>query len=242
MRSSRLSILLVVLCVACKPSPTKKAPAASATPQGPTVRATVIAIRTTMQPGDKTSTHEVLVANDRARSMDEIDAWRLFDLKANRVTFVDDIAKTYRSVDVPSLAKARRETLAKPLPSEIPHATFTVTENRKPLQGVEAKQSLVKAGGYTRELWIGQHPAIPRGLYAAMRAAQQPSSTIEPMTRAVEEALLGVDGFPLAEHAELPFGNAKMTVDREVVSVGTRDVPSALLEVPGGYKQLTNQP
>jgi hypothetical protein len=222
--------------VACKPSP-KKAAAPAASPAGPTVRATVVTIKTTTRPGDKTSTHELLLANGRARSLDEIDVWRLFDTKANRVTFVDDIARTYRTASVPELAKARRAALAAPLPAEVPRAQFTVTEAKKALQGVEAKQSVVKAGNYTRELWIGAHPAIPRGLYAAMLAARPPSSNIQPMARAVDEALLAVEGFPLAEHSELPIGNAKMTVDREVVSIGSRDVPAALFEVPRGYKK-----
>lgn len=222
--------------MACKPSP-KKAPAPAASPAGPTVRATVVTIKTTVQPGDKTSTHELLLANGRARSLDELDAWRLFDTKANRVTFVDDIARTYRTAAVPELAKARHAALAAPLPPEVPRAQFSVTGATKALQGVEAQQSLIKAGNYTRELWIGSHPAIPRGLYAAMLAARSPSSNIQPMARAVDEALLAIEGFPLAEHSELPLGNAKMTVDREVVSIGSRDVPAALLEVPRGYKE-----
>lgn len=237
MRSSRAIYLLLVLCVACKPAP-KKAAAPAATPAGPTVRATVITIRTTTQPGDKTATHELLVANGRARSTDEIDEWRLFDLQANRVTFVDDIAQTYRMAEVPALAKTRRAALAAPLPAEVPRAQFTVTGMKKSLQGVQATQSLVKAGNYTRELWIGAHPAIPRGLYAAMMAARQPSSNIEPMARAVDEALLAVEGFPLADHSELPLGKGTMTVDREVVSIGAREVPAAMFEVPRGYKKM----
>ncbi|HEV7922014.1 MAG TPA: DUF4412 domain-containing protein [Thermoanaerobaculia bacterium] len=237
MNSRSAILLLLVLCIACKPAP-KKAAAPAATPSGPTVRATVVTIRMTTQPGDKTSTHELLIGNGLVRSMDEIDVWRLFDTKANRVTFVDDIAQTYSTAEVPALAKARRAALAAPLPAEVPRAQFTVTGTKKALQGVQATQSLVKAGTYTRELWIGSHPAIPRGLYAAMMAARQPSSNIEPMARSVDEALLAVEGFPLAEHSELPLGNTKMTVDREVVAIGARDVPATMFEVPKGYRKM----
>ncbi len=239
MSRRRAIVLLLLACIACKPAP-KKGEAPAAAPGGPTVRATVVTIKTTTQPGDKTSTHELLIGNGRARSMDEIDVWRLFDMKANRVMFVDTIAQTYREAGVPALAKARHAALAAPLPAQVPRAQFTVTGTKKALQGVQATQSTVKAGNYTRELWIGAHPAIPRGLYAAMTAAREPSSGLEPMTRAVEEALLAVEGFPLADHTELPLGNAKMTVDREVVSIGSRDVPASLFEVPKGYKRLSS--
>ena len=61
------------------------------------MRATVVTIRTTLQPANKNFTHSLMIANNLARSGDEVDAWRLFDLKKKQVTFVDDIAKTYRA-------------------------------------------------------------------------------------------------------------------------------------------------
>ena len=53
------------------------------------------------------------------------------------------------------------------------------------------------------------------------------------MTR-VDEALMNVSGFPLADHAELPFGNKKMIVDAQVVKIEQRDVPQVMAERAAG--------
>jgi len=42
---------------------------------------TVVTIQTTIQPANKTYTHTLVIANDRARSSDEVDEWRLFDFR-----------------------------------------------------------------------------------------------------------------------------------------------------------------
>ena len=53
----------------------------------------VLTIETTIQPSNKKIAHSLTIANDRARSGDELDRWRLFDLKANTVTYVDNIRR-----------------------------------------------------------------------------------------------------------------------------------------------------
>ena len=237
MSSRRFALLLLLLCIACKPV-VKKPPARQAAAV-PRVRATVVTIETTMQPSKKTFTHELVIANGRARTTGDVDVWRLFDLSHDSVTFVDDIAKTYRTEPVGSLVATRKAALDKPLPAEIPRAEFVSTGARKTLQGVEAAQSVIKVGGYTRELWIGSHPAIPPQLFAAMQASTAPSTPIAGMTRIADEALASLRGFPLADHSELPVGNAKLIVDRTVTKIEQRDVPAALLEIPRGFKDLT---
>ena len=210
-------------------------PPAQQAENAPRVHATVVTIQTTMQPSKKTYTHELVIAGGRARTTGDVDVWRLFDLKQDSVTFVDDIAKTYRTEPVRTLAATRKAALAAPLPAEIPRAQFTSTGAKKTLQGVEASQSVIKVGGYTRELWIGSHPAIPPGLFAAMQASTTPSSPIAGMTRTADEALAAVRGFPLADHSELPMGNSRIVVDRNVLRIEQRDVPAAMLEIPRGY-------
>jgi len=200
------------------------------------MRATVVTIRTVIQPGNKTVDHTIVIANGRARSGDELDRWRLFDLDHDRVTFVDDISRTFRTESFDSLAGSRRAKLNAPLPELIPRAQFVVTHATKPILGVTTTQSFVRLGGYVRELWIGQHPSIPPHLFAMMAASRPPSSPIDPAMKAVDAALMEVKGFPLAEHAELTYGNKKMVVDKSVVSVEQRDVPVGWLSVGKGYQ------
>ncbi|HEV2722760.1 MAG TPA: hypothetical protein VG323_22235 [Thermoanaerobaculia bacterium] len=227
---------LLIAFVACKPAPPPPKKPAAAVPQ---TRATVVTIETTIQPGNKTTSHTLVIANGRARSSDELDSWRLFDVTNDRVTFVNDVARTFRTEPRAQLEKELRDALAGPLPDGLPRAQIAATKATKTLQGVVAAQSVVKLGGYTRELWIGKHPLIPPRLYAMMIASAPPSSPYVPVMKSVDEALMKVDGFPLAEHSELTYGNKKMTVDRQVTSIVLRDVPVGFLNVRGDYKDVS---
>jgi hypothetical protein len=219
----------------CKP-PAKPHPSA---PSGPQAKATVLTITTVMQPGPRTYTHTLVIAGNRARSGDELDHWRLFDLGKGEVTFVDDIARTYRRQSLESLVAERHDADAEPLPDTLPRAQFNVTDNSRTLQGVPAKQSVVKLGGYQRQLWIGSHPLIPQGLFAMMEASRPIAATAAGVGRAMDDALLDVHGFPLAEHAELPYGNQKLVLDRSVTKIEQRNVAASWLNVRPDYKDVT---
>jgi len=227
---------LFIALIACKPAAAPPKPAAAATPR---TRATVVTIETTIQPGNKTTSHTLVIGNGRARSGDELDSWRLYDLANDRVTFVNDVEKTFRTVSNAQLAKDRLGALDDPLPADLPRAEITATNAKKTLQGVAAAQSVVKLGGYTHELCIAPHPLIPPRLYAMMVASEPPSSPLVPVMKNVDEALMKVSGFPLAEHSELVYGKKKMTVDKQVVKIEQRDVPAALLNVRGDYKDVS---
>jgi len=203
------------------------------------MRAVVVTIRTTIQPGNKTLDHTVVIANGRARSTDELDKWRLFDFANDRVTFVDDINKTIRVVPMETLVRDHLAALRETLPDNVPRAQLETTKQTKSIQGVTASESVVKLGGYTHQLWIGVHPAIPQKLFAMMLASRAASSPFEPAMKTVDEELLKISGFPLAEHAELPYGNKRMTVDKSVVSIDQREVPMALLNVNPAYRNVT---
>jgi hypothetical protein len=232
----RQGLIALLFLISCKPA---AAPPAKPAPTAPQTRATVVTIETTIQPGNKTTSHTLVIANGRARSGDELDSWRLFDLTNDRVTFVNDIERTFRTVPRAQLERDRRGALDDPLPDALPRAQFAATNATKAIQGVPAKQSVVKLGGYTHELWIGQHPLIPAKLYALIVASEPPSSPLVPVMKNVDEALMKVSGFPLAEHSELTYGNKKMTVDKQVTKIEQRAVPAGLLNVRGDYKDVS---
>jgi hypothetical protein len=233
-RLSRLLLALAFLFACNKPP----APPAAPKKNESTVRATVVTIQTTIQPANKTYTHTIVIANNRARSSDEADQWRLFDFAQKQVTFIDDIAKTIRVQSFADAIAARRAPDAHPVPDGMPRAQFAVTNAQKTLQGVATKQSIIRLGAYQRELWIGSHPLIPRGLFAMLQATEAASSPLAGITRAADEALMEVQGFPLADHAELPYENKKLVVDNTVVKIEERDVPATLLTVSSKYSQV----
>jgi hypothetical protein len=237
----KLSAFLLALALLCSCS---KPPAATAIAKqnGPTIRAMVVTIQTTIQPANKTYSHEIVIANNLARSTDEADQWRLFDFAQKRVTYVDDIAHTVRVQSFADAIASRRAAVARPVPDGLPRAQFVVTNAQKTLQGVATKQSVIRLGAYQRELWIGSHPLIPRGLFAMLQASEPASSPLAGITRAADEALIEVQGFPLADHAELPYENKKMVVDHTVMKIEQRDVPATLLAVNGKYADVKPAP
>jgi hypothetical protein len=227
--------LLAAVCAACKPAPTAPRSAAAQ----PTVRATVVTIRTIEE--KKTHDHAIVILGDKARDTSEHDKWRLFDTKANTVTFVDDVAKTVRTEPIAEIVRMRRAAEAGLLPAHFPAARIERTNERRPMHGTTVRQSVVEAGAYRRELWIGEHPAIPGSLFAMMHASAPPSSPLAPMMRSVDEALMETSGFPLLDRTTVPFGKTNLTIERRVIGIGQRDVAESLLTVPRDYRDVTPQ-
>ena len=197
----------------------------------PTIPATVITIQTVLHPQNRMLKHSIFIANGRARSDDELDRWRLFDLENNSVTYVDDLAnpiartvtlrhdlaKTYYTVPggaPPPSGAATAEGRGAP--------QLQATGAKRVVMGVEATQILIRLGAYQRELWMGTPASIPPQLFGMMNA---------------EFATLR--GFPLADHSELPYGKSKLVVDRNVVKIEQRNVPLSLLNVRREYKDIT---
>lgn len=238
-RFTKTLLLSTAILVACKPT---APPPAAPKPAGPTVRATVVTIRTTTKPENRTQTRTIIIAGDRARDTGEHDVWRLYDTKANTVTFVDEIAGTVRTEALNTLIARRRPILAGALPPHYPRVKVTRPGTKRPMQGVTAELLVIESGGYKRELWIAEHPAIPSGLFAMITASDPPTQPLAPMMRAVDEALVGARGFPLADHAEVPVSKDTLIVDRVVIGIAQKDVPQALVEVPSGYREIRPSP
>lgn len=236
---SRPALLLsIAICVACKPAATPQ-PGASTKAAGPTVRATVVAIRTTQTPESRTLTHTLVIVGDRVRDTGEQDVWRLFDTRANTVTFVDDVARTFRTASLQTLITQRREITKKVLPPHYPRARLVRPGTKRPILGVTAELIVIESGAYKRELWLAEHPAIPRGLFAMMHASNPPTLPLAPMMRDVDEALIATRDFPLADRAEVPISKATLVIDRSVVSIAPKEVSQAFITIPKGYRDLT---
>lgn len=232
----RLCILVLAVCIACKPA--QQQSRKSATAAGPSVRATVITVRTTILPQNKIVNQAIVVVGDKARDTTERDAWRLYDVKQRTITFVDDIDKTTRTESFATLSKQRATNLAAAVASFHPRPVLKKGSS-KPIQGASARQWLITAGAYKRELWMAEHPSIPRGLFAMMQASENISSPLAPIMRDVDAALVAADEFPLVDRSEVPIGTTPMIVERTVIGIAQKDVPEALVTVPKGYRDLT---
>jgi hypothetical protein len=230
-----LALLLLIVCIGCKKPGTGTVRPA----EGPQVRATVLTIRTTSEPEKSTRSHAIVITNERARSLHEQDLWRLYHLNDDRVAFVDEIAKTTRERSVAELAREKTRALAGDLPAHYPRARFVVTDERKPILGVQARKHVIEAGGYRRELWVADHQAIPDTLFAKMVTTEAATTPLAPMMRTVDEALMKLRGFPLVDRTEVTYGETKMVVERAVVGIEQKPVAEALVTLPDDYRDLT---
>ncbi len=241
-RLEQCAAVILLLSVACEPvAPQLIRKAGPPAPGGPQVQATVVTIRTTLQPENKTTNSTIVIGDDFARQAEEIGRWRLFDFKRDRVAFVDDIAKTYRYESLKSLEQRHANAAFQPMADDTPRAEYLVTGATRPILGIQASQAIVKLGGYQRELWFAEHPAIPSDLFALIQASELPGPAA-PMVRKSNEGLLAMRGFPLVDHAEVPYGKDRIVVDRAVVSIAKRNVPEALLVIPKKYREIKPAP
>ncbi|HUR79590.1 MAG TPA: hypothetical protein VM733_02415 [Thermoanaerobaculia bacterium] len=227
-------LVLLIVCIACKPAPPPPKKTAAA---GPQVRATVVTIRTTVD--KRTIDQALVIAEGRARFTAENDTWRLFDTKKNTVTFVDDVEKTIRTEPLAAILARRSTTNAVTIPLELSPARFVRMNDTKQLQGTTARAAVIESGAYRRELWLAEHPSIPRGLFAMMHVSEKQSSPLAPMMKAVDAALATERGFPLLDRATL--GN-DVIIERAVTAIAQRDVPESVIVLPKGYKDVTPAP
>jgi hypothetical protein len=72
-----------------------------------------------------------------------------------------------------------------------------------------------------------------------LHATESASTPLAPIARPADEALLSMQGFPLADHAELPFEKKKLVIDSTVTKIEQREVPASALNVRRDYKDVT---
>ncbi len=204
----------------------------------PQVRATVLTIRTITHPSNKTYLHWLVIAADRARLGNEVDQWRLFDFQKQTVTFVDDLQKTYRTEPIATVMEAYRRGADADLPDGLPRAQYVRTGQQREINGVTASQSIIRMGGYQRELWIASPSEVPPELFSMVVASEPLRSGLSGTMREVAEPLLNIRGFPLLDRAQLRYGSANMDIVREVVKIEQKDVPASWLNVDSDYRQV----
>ena len=232
-------IVVLAVCISCKPAQPQ---ASKSTASGPRVRATVVSIRTTLEPEKRAVVHTLVIAGDRVRNTGEHDIWRLYDTKANTITIVDDVERTIRTEPLSAVVRRRAAANDGPIPTHFPRPRLVRMNDQKVLHGTTARRTVIESGAWRRELWMAEHPLIPRGLFAMMQASEKPSSPLAPMMSAVDEALTAERGFPLADRTTVPVGKGNMIVDRTVVSIAEREVPESLMVLPKVYKDVTPRP
>ena len=219
----------------------------------PTIQATVVTIQTSLQPQNKALTHSIVIANGLARSDDELDHWRLFNLDQNSITFVDDLAKTYYTVPVdvgprPSAAAegggptwvqtgAKRPSAA----AEGGGPTWVQTGAKRPSAAAEGGgPTWVQTGAKRVVNGVEASQFLIRmGAYQRELWIGAPPSIPQQLFAMMNADLSTIRGFPMLDHSELSYGKSKLVVDRSVVKIEQKNVPQSLLTLRSDYKNIT---
>lgn len=201
----------------------------------PSVEARVLTIRVNI-PEERAFTTSFIVAGTKVRLGSEADRWRLFDLETGSVTFVDDVERTYRTESLGELVRRRRAALRRPLPDGLPRATITKTGASRSFNEIPAEHYLIQLGGYKREVWLSRQPLIDPRFFAMLIASEPIDPESAPAMVNVDVELSRLQGFPVFDRSEMPFGEGSLVIERLLMSVETRRVPRSWIEIPGDYR------
>ena len=205
------------------------------------VRASVLLVHTNLQPENKAFLHLVAIAGGKARIGNEVDEWRLLDLNANTVTFVDDITRTYRTRSFAALMREKRAALTRPIPEHVPRAEFITTEERRSFGPFAARLFLVRMGGYQRSLWMSTALNVPSRLFPLMVASDPAATPYAPAMSQVFEELTQLGGFPVIDRGDVTWAGEPRMIEKKLIRVEQRNVPAFWVEVPAGYRNLDEQ-
>lgn len=229
-----LFVALLGISLACRQETPQKVRRANV----PQMRVTALVMRTTILPEKKSFVHLVMISGEKVRLSEETDTWRLFDLKNETVTFVDSIAKTYRVVSAANLIRDRLKLVATPSGDSIPPAHFSRGEERTML-GFPARQYLIEAGPYRREIWMSDATPVGDRLFSMLIASEAMSERYASMMREPTRSLVDLKGFPVLDRSDMPYDGSTWTVERRLEKVEKRDVPVSAMTIPQGYRDIT---
>lgn len=231
-------IALAAIVSGCNDAPAT-APSSAPSRTGPTVEARVLTIRESHHPPTRAFLSPIVVWGSKVRIGTDLENWRLFDLEAQTVTWVDEIAGTYRTVSAEDLLNRRQRQLRAAVPGGIPLLEGGPTGRAFEVEGIGAEQWLVKLGGYEREIWLTKEPLVGKGFFRMWLASEPINEAYAGVLRNVEGALMRQDGFPVYERSAFVWEGGAMVSRRRLVSITTRQVSASLFEIPADFRNVT---
>ncbi|HXI12509.1 MAG TPA: hypothetical protein VNM92_07670 [Thermoanaerobaculia bacterium] len=212
------------------------------TADGPQVEATLITVRTVTLPGVREFSHQTVVAEGKVRMSDEVDRWRLFDLEQDTVTWVDDVAKTYRTHRGDALRREATATAESSLPHGLREAEWFRTGAQRNIAGVNAQQYVIKIGAYNRQLWVGSLPRVPGKFLSLAFASDMNKGPYRGLMRKAMPAMIALEGFIMFDRSDMQVGRDSLSIERTVTKVEQGRVSRAWLAIPSGYRDAESNP
>ena len=235
---SRVGVMLLLFGIACAPKPTAKKKA----PQIEMVEARVFVYKTHLEPDQRDITTEMVKYGDRVRLAEELDQWRLFDLKKKEVIRVDAVARNYTRIPLADLLEGKKSLSRTPAPDHAPDIRLQSTGRSETLSGYRGSLYQVDAGGFHRELWLSDDAVAGEGLWPLWMGSEPATGEYAPRTALMHLQLAAHDGIPLLDRSAISYGEKQLLAERTLLRVEQRKVPRALMEIPPDYTDLTPVP
>lgn len=232
-------IALLLLAGGCRPG---AAPPAQEAKRQPSVDGRIVAVQSTLPDTNRVIQHEVVEANGLVRSTDEVDRWRLIDVKGSKVIFVDDIAATQREMSLAELRERKQRLSQGSIPSWYPQPVFRKTGEARTILGREADQYILQVGGFTRELWISREPLLGADYMALRFGSDEPGGPAPAALARIHLELMELQGFPLIDRISMPVGQTTWGVAREVRAIREGAIARSLFEIPREYGETEQTP
>lgn len=230
--------VVALLLISCGQEPEAR-PVRPRPPRGLRVDATVLTLRESSHPPTRALLHRIAVAGGRVRITSELDRWRILDLEAGTVTWVDDVSKTYRTFSHEELIRARRRQIAAPIPGAVEPVAVRRTGRSTEIDGRLADELRMTLGGYEREIWLSREPLIAPEFLRMWTASDPISEPWAGVMSEVQETLMESTGFPLVDRSRLVWEGGSLLFQRRLVDVEERKVSASLFEIPEDYEDTT---
>lgn len=199
----------------------------------------MLIVRTSHHPPTRAFLQPILVHGSKVRIGSDLDRWRLFDLEARTVTWVDEIEGTYRTSGAEELiARRRRQLAAAPL-SGVSRVEAERTGETMEVAGVVADQWVMRLGTYEREIWLSREPLAGRGFLELFLASEPLSAPNAGVLRDAWGALMTQDGFPVYERSAFQWEGGSLVARRRLVSIESRQLPARLFEIPRDLRDVS---
>jgi hypothetical protein len=75
-----------------------------------------------------------------------------------------------------------------------------------------------------------------------MQASEPVSSPLAGVMHQADDALIEIKGFPMSDHAELPYEKRELVVDNIVVKIEKGEFAASWLKVDGAYREVKVRP
>lgn len=210
-----------------------------AAPAVPMVEADVYTFSTTSLPDKRNWLSAVVVSGTKARLTDELDRWRLFDLEANSVTFVNDVEKTFRTETLQSLVRQKSIAERQKMPPDLPRVILARGEGVQVVAGRRVLQYVVQAGSFRREMWFSEEPYIHERLFPLITLSEPIGGPYPAAIASLHRSLAGMRGYPLLEKTTVVYGSKQTVVERRLARVDHKPVPLSLVRIPADYRDTT---